>query len=121
MMLVVVGWSESDMTAQLTRNAPAMDSGVLLTAYYTATCAPGGRRRLREAEWENDPDDGCGDDGAAKMIQAAEREIRARSHREAETRGLILSALPPAPAPSVGRNQPCPCGSGRKSKKCCGR
>jgi SWIM/SEC-C metal-binding protein len=31
---------------------------------------------------------------------------------------------PPAPARtqvSVGRNDPCPCGSGRKYKKCCGR
>lgn len=25
------------------------------------------------------------------------------------------------PAPKVGRNDPCPCGSGRKYKKCCGR
>ena len=25
-----------------------------------------------------------------------------------------------APAPSVGRNDPCPCGSGKKYKKCCG-
>jgi len=24
-------------------------------------------------------------------------------------------------APSVGRNDPCPCGSGKKFKKCCGR
>ena len=24
-----------------------------------------------------------------------------------------------APAPSIGRNDPCPCGSGRKFKKCC--
>jgi len=24
------------------------------------------------------------------------------------------------PAPKVGRNDPCPCGSGKKSKKCCG-
>ena len=30
---------------------------------------------------------------------------------------------PPAPAraaPTTGRNDPCPCGSGRKYKKCCG-
>jgi uncharacterized protein YecA (UPF0149 family) len=27
----------------------------------------------------------------------------------------------PAPAPlKVGRNDPCPCGSGKKHKKCCG-
>lgn len=25
------------------------------------------------------------------------------------------------PAPKVGRNDPCPCGSGLKYKKCCGR
>jgi hypothetical protein len=27
----------------------------------------------------------------------------------------------PAASPSVGRNDPCPCGSGKKYKKCCGR
>jgi hypothetical protein len=27
--------------------------------------------------------------------------------------------LEPAPAPTVGRNEPCPCGSGKKYKKCC--
>jgi len=27
----------------------------------------------------------------------------------------------PKPAASVGRNDPCPCGSGKKYKKCCGR
>ena len=24
-------------------------------------------------------------------------------------------------APKVGRNDPCPCGSGKKYKKCCGK
>jgi hypothetical protein len=27
----------------------------------------------------------------------------------------------PEPTPKLGRNDPCPCGSGRKFKKCCGR
>jgi len=27
---------------------------------------------------------------------------------------------PPAALPRVGRNDPCPCGSGRKAKRCCG-
>ncbi|MBL8295267.1 MAG: SEC-C domain-containing protein [Bryobacterales bacterium] len=26
----------------------------------------------------------------------------------------------PAPRPTVGRNSPCPCGSGKKYKRCCG-
>ena len=30
-------------------------------------------------------------------------------------------AMPHAPSPTVGRNDPCPCGSGKKYKKCCGR
>jgi uncharacterized protein len=30
------------------------------------------------------------------------------------------SAPPPPARPKVGRNDPCPCGSGRKYKKCCG-
>ena len=28
---------------------------------------------------------------------------------------------PPQAVPAVGRNDPCPCGSGKKYKKCCGR
>ena len=30
-------------------------------------------------------------------------------------------ARPAGPKPAVGRNDPCPCGSGKKYKKCCGR
>lgn len=30
------------------------------------------------------------------------------------------SARPAAKAPKAGRNDPCPCGSGKKYKKCCG-
>jgi uncharacterized protein len=32
-----------------------------------------------------------------------------------------LLRVPSPAAPSTGRNDPCPCGSGRKYKKCCGR
>ncbi|MGN1105021.1 MAG: SEC-C metal-binding domain-containing protein [Huintestinicola sp.] len=27
---------------------------------------------------------------------------------------------PPAKKKKIGRNEPCPCGSGKKYKKCCG-
>ncbi len=63
----------------------------------------------------------------------AEKEALAREfrHRE-EAAGLSYSgggedeprparSTPAKAAPRVGRNDPCPCGSGRKYKKCCGR
>ena len=31
------------------------------------------------------------------------------------------TAMRPKPNPTTGRNEPCPCGSGQKFKKCCGR
>ncbi|HEX5181877.1 MAG TPA: UPF0149 family protein [Allosphingosinicella sp.] len=35
-------------------------------------------------------------------------------------RALPKAGLPKAGLPKAGRNDPCPCGSGRKFKKCCG-
>lgn len=32
-----------------------------------------------------------------------------------------LKRLPPVKAAKIGRNDPCPCGSGKKYKRCCGR
>lgn len=34
---------------------------------------------------------------------------------------LPLRSAPAKAAPRIGRNDPCPCGSGKKHKKCCGR
>jgi uncharacterized protein len=39
----------------------------------------------------------------------------------AETRGQMHTEASGQPAQSVGRNEPCPCGSGKKYKKCCGK
>ncbi len=51
-----------------------------------------------------------------------------RANKEASARnaaGQNVSQEAPKPikrdAPKVGRNDPCPCGSGRKHKKCCGK
>lgn len=41
--------------------------------------------------------------------------------RERLAPGGGLRTPPLKAAPGVGRNDPCPCGSGRKYKKCCGR
>lgn len=46
-----------------------------------------------------------------------------RSRRSLAPPGAAGRPAPPPPAapkPQVGRNDPCPCGSGRKFKKCCG-
>jgi preprotein translocase subunit SecA len=48
---------------------------------------------------------------------------RRREPATVPTRGLRAapaSALAPAVKAKVGRNEPCPCGSGKKYKKCCG-
>ena len=47
----------------------------------------------------------------SKTFKRIQKDIRARNHKE----------LSPAVLPIVGRNQSCPCGSGKKFKKCCGR
>lgn len=44
-----------------------------------------------------------------------------REEREAWDRGFFKSSPPYVrTAPKTGRNDPCPCGSGKKYKKCCG-
>ncbi len=45
----------------------------------------------------------------------AERQRRWRE----EAASAAARPAPEAPPPKVGRNEPCPCGSGRKFKKCC--
>jgi uncharacterized protein YchJ len=74
------------------------------------------RQRQLAEELANDNWEDYYDDDELLQL-AAEQEMRARFVRDVEIRDLISSALPPVP---VGRNQPCPCGSGRKFKKCCG-
>lgn len=56
---------------------------------------------------------------AVKRIEVAFREARAS---EPDALRLVQPETPYArEAPKVGRNTSCPCGSGRKFKKCCGR
>ena len=44
-------------------------------------------------------------------------------HAEAESAAAANRSLPPIvrDRPKIGRNEPCPCGSGKKYKHCCGR
>lgn len=49
---------------------------------------------------------------------ALEREMDFRNSRK---QGSDLSSAPVRNENKVGRNEPCPCGSGKKYKKCCGK
>lgn len=56
--------------------------------------------------------------GREADLQALAAEQRAWQQ---ETGGIVATASPVRrAAPKVGRNDPCPCGSGRKYKRCCG-
>ena len=57
-----------------------------------------------------------------KPIAEREQEWKKRMARERERqRGQRIRAAKPRTEPKVGRNAPCPCGSGKKYKKCHGR
>jgi preprotein translocase subunit SecA len=56
---------------------------------------------------------GAAPDGAPAEAEARSAPRRARAGMEAARR--------PVGAHKTGRNDPCPCGSGKKYKKCCGR
>ncbi|MBI4422535.1 MAG: YchJ family protein [Elusimicrobia bacterium] len=66
---------------------------------------------------------------ARYVHEGAEREHRelASFRKDPQTGAWwFVEALAPKPAPvmreapKIGRNEPCPCGSGKKHKKCCG-
>jgi tetratricopeptide (TPR) repeat protein len=68
-----------------------------------------------------------GREGRDAEQEAARRQLA--SWRRSQGRLTFSAELVPSPAvsrpvaraaPKVGRNEPCPCGSGRKYKRCCG-
>jgi preprotein translocase subunit SecA len=61
-------------------------------------------------------------------VTGQQLESRFRQHGERQQQGIEASKSPKGPvepivntAPKVGRNDPCPCGSGQKYKKCHGK
>jgi preprotein translocase subunit SecA len=69
-------------------------------------------------------------EGVALTDDRAMRRLAVRYNRQLagekgrQPSGEPALSSPPAPpgkAAKVGRNAPCPCGSGKKYKKCCGR
>jgi hypothetical protein len=63
--------------------------------------APQEQERLRRLWWGEEDEDEPAQDGEDKSPQ--------------------IPWTPAPPPAAVGRNQPCPCGSGKKYKRCCGR
>jgi hypothetical protein len=79
-------------------------------------CGPAEAREIFERWRSQEPD-------LATMLVTRYREIRTVGHRITErARSESSRDLDMAPASSskVGRNAPCPCGSGKKHKRCCG-
>ena len=56
-----------------------------------------------------------------KMLKEYEREEKEKKQRVKERFDGTLFQEPVVKAPKIGRNDPCPCGSGKKYKKCCGK
>lgn len=54
------------------------------------------------------------------MVQRERAHFRQDGGRWLYVRGDINPKAPPRQVVKVGRNDPCPCGSGKKHKKCCG-
>ncbi|MFJ5714596.1 SEC-C metal-binding domain-containing protein [Neobacillus sp. NPDC093127] len=50
-----------------------------------------------------------------------EAEQREMHNRNVSKQGSLLESIPVRNENKVGRNDPCPCGSGKKYKKCCGK
>jgi uncharacterized protein YecA (UPF0149 family) len=57
----------------------------------------------------------------ATLLERTDRTAEARAVLAAErARVEALAGVVRRTEPRVGRNDPCPCGSGKKAKKCCG-
>ncbi|MFH1914460.1 MAG: YchJ family protein [Pseudomonadota bacterium] len=74
-----------------------------------------------------DDDKGMVEFSAMYAIDGEERTHRERSQFQRlgghwrYLDGAMVSGPPIRKEPKIGRNEPCPCGSGKKHKKCCGR
>ncbi len=55
------------------------------------------------------------------VAEAAPEVAAARAQQAAEEEKQEVAVPVRRDMPKVGRNEPCPCGSGKKFKQCCGR
>ncbi|MDB6054896.1 MAG: preprotein translocase subunit SecA [Verrucomicrobiales bacterium] len=57
----------------------------------------------------------------ASATEPQEKKKGGGSHLVSEANEAVAKAKPIRSGPKVGRNDPCPCGSGKKYKQCCGK
>jgi len=70
------------------------------------------RRRPREISEVHDSSVGMGfQAGPQEQIEGQQPQLQQRPGKK----------VPVVVGPKIGRNDPCPCGSGKKYKKCCGK
>jgi len=92
------------------------------------------RYDIRKRSWKVEDDPPVSRATARKLMTALEEEcpdfhaVIAERRRQLRylyprriKRDAALHSRPVVVAPKIGRNQPCPCGSGKKYKRCCGR
>ena len=77
---------------------------------------------FRTTRGDEQDDTGTVEFAARYRKNGAQRVHRERSNfRRQEGRWVYVDGVVvPEPAKKVGRNAPCPCGSGKKFKRCCG-
>jgi len=117
--------------------------GYLERSYHPSTSgefdAEAARKWAREAQWlgleildtrRGGPDDRVGTVEFVARYRSGDDEIRHHEYatfRRLDGRWLFVDGRVAGGGtyvrnePKVGRNDPCPCGSGKKHKKCCGR
>ena len=97
------------------RESERVDSTTALTIDHVAQIMPGARTNGLDREWQY------------FLKTCHDYEITTKNRLAAflktgqpiEQFMASLRSEDAAPGPLVGRNDPCPCGSGRKYKKCC--
>ena len=140
--------SETALTAEALMRSRYTAFTKVAVPYLLDTVHPGQRgqhdaRSIRKwaerSEWRRleilDTQAGSPDDTEGKVefyAEYIEKDVKKRHHEIAEFRKkddkwYFYDGKPPKQAqvvhatPKVGRNDPCPCGSGKKYKKCCGK
>jgi hypothetical protein len=78
-------------------------------------------RRLTSCRWPSPRIRPLAAEALADLLQKTGRGVEASEvHATERLRREALAGVVRRAGPRVGRNDPCPCGSGRKAKKCCG-